>query len=157
MNDALLMAIWRRKPAKGLIWYTDRGSQYASDNHREILKQQGIEQSMSRKGAAATLKLPDALVSIPLPSKPEARAYDCPRQPHIVRLLRVVTPNGKTQVLMTSLLDSAAYSAASFTDLYHAHWRIEEAFKRINHLVRFVPRVFKPRPKTTQASARSRL
>ncbi len=50
VNDALLMAIWKRKPAKGLIWHTDRGSQYASDSHRKILKQHGIKQSMSRKG-----------------------------------------------------------------------------------------------------------
>lgn len=49
VNDALLMAIWQRKPAKGLLWHTDRGSQYASENHRELLKQHGIEQSMSRK------------------------------------------------------------------------------------------------------------
>ena len=50
VNDALLMAIWKRKPAKGLIWHTDRGSQYASDSHRKILKQHAIIQSMSRKG-----------------------------------------------------------------------------------------------------------
>ena len=50
VNDALLMAIWTRKPAQGLIWHTDRGSQYASDSHRKILKQHGIKQSMSRKG-----------------------------------------------------------------------------------------------------------
>lgn len=28
VNDALSMAIWQRKPARGLIWHTDRGSQY---------------------------------------------------------------------------------------------------------------------------------
>ena len=50
VNDALLMAIWRRKPSKGLIWHTDRGSQYASYSHRRILQQHGIQQSMSRKG-----------------------------------------------------------------------------------------------------------
>lgn len=50
VNDALLMAIWQRKPAKGLISHTDRGSQYASHSHRELLKLHGIEQSMSRKG-----------------------------------------------------------------------------------------------------------
>ena len=50
VNDALLMAIWQRKPAKGLIWHTDRGVQYASDSHRKILKDHGIIQSMSRKG-----------------------------------------------------------------------------------------------------------
>lgn len=50
VNDALLMAVWKRKPTKGLIWHTDRGSQYASDSHRRILKQHQIIQSMSRKG-----------------------------------------------------------------------------------------------------------
>jgi len=50
VNDALLMAIWKRKPNKGLLWHTDRGSQYASESHRELLKQHGIQQSMSRKG-----------------------------------------------------------------------------------------------------------
>ena len=44
------MALWSRKPAKGLIWHTDRGSQYASDSHRTLLKDHGIIQSMSRKG-----------------------------------------------------------------------------------------------------------
>lgn len=50
VNNALLMAIWKRKPAHGLLWHTDRGSQYASDSHRAILKAHGIIQSMSRKG-----------------------------------------------------------------------------------------------------------
>ena len=50
VNDALLMALWTRKPANGLLWHTDRGSQYASDSHRELLNQHGIQQSMSRKG-----------------------------------------------------------------------------------------------------------
>lgn len=50
VNDALLMAIKRRNPSKGLIWHTDRGSQYASYEHKDLLKKYGIIQSMSRKG-----------------------------------------------------------------------------------------------------------
>ncbi len=50
VNDALFMAIWKRKPSKGLVWHTDRGSQYASDSHRKLLGDHGIIQSMSRKG-----------------------------------------------------------------------------------------------------------
>jgi len=50
VNDALLAAIWQRKPDKGLLWHTDRGSQYASQSHRNLLKEHGIIQSMSRKG-----------------------------------------------------------------------------------------------------------
>jgi transposase InsO family protein len=50
VNDALIMAIWKRKPKKGLLWHSDRGCQYASDSHRKLLKQHRIQQSMSRKG-----------------------------------------------------------------------------------------------------------
>jgi putative transposase len=50
VNDALMMALWKRKPKRGLLWHTDRGSQYASDSHKALLKQHGIIQSMSRKG-----------------------------------------------------------------------------------------------------------
>ena len=50
VNNALLMAIFTRKPARGLIWHTDRGSQYVADSHLKIIKQHGIIQSMSRKG-----------------------------------------------------------------------------------------------------------
>jgi transposase InsO family protein len=50
VNDALLMALWKRKPEEGLVWHTDRGSQYASDSHRKILKDHQVIQSMSRKG-----------------------------------------------------------------------------------------------------------
>jgi putative transposase len=50
VNDALTMAIWSRKPSKGLIWHSDRGSQYCAKSHRMILQDHGILQSMSRKG-----------------------------------------------------------------------------------------------------------
>jgi transposase InsO family protein len=50
VNDAMQMAIWQRKLPKGLIWHTDRGSQYASKEHRKLLAQHHIQQSMSRKG-----------------------------------------------------------------------------------------------------------
>ena len=50
VNDALDMAIKRRKPKNGLIWHTDRGSQYASTAHKDLLQKNGIIQSMSRKG-----------------------------------------------------------------------------------------------------------
>jgi transposase InsO family protein len=50
VNDALNMAITHRNPPKGLIWHTDRGSQYASYSHRDLLLKNNIIQSMSRKG-----------------------------------------------------------------------------------------------------------
>ena len=49
-NDALLMTIWSRKPIKGLITHSDRGSQYASKSHRKIIEEHHLVQSMSRKG-----------------------------------------------------------------------------------------------------------
>jgi len=50
VNNALKMALSNRNPKQGLIWHTDRGSQYASYEHKDLLKQYGIVQSMSRRG-----------------------------------------------------------------------------------------------------------
>jgi transposase InsO family protein len=50
VNDALTMAIQQRNPPAGLLWHTDRGSQYASYSHKDLLIKYGITQSMSRKG-----------------------------------------------------------------------------------------------------------
>jgi transposase InsO family protein len=47
---ALTMAIQRRRPAAGLVHHSDRGSQYAAGDYRDILQAAAIVQSMSRKG-----------------------------------------------------------------------------------------------------------
>ena len=48
--DALTMAWFRRQPAKGLIFHSDQGSQYASTDFQATLRRYGIRGSMSRKG-----------------------------------------------------------------------------------------------------------
>jgi len=48
--NALHMARWRRRPGKGLLVHSDRGSQYASGRFQALLKEQGYICSMSRKG-----------------------------------------------------------------------------------------------------------
>ena len=48
--DALRMAWFRRHPDKGLIFHSDRGSQYCSAEFQAILKAYGMQSSMSRKG-----------------------------------------------------------------------------------------------------------
>ena len=47
--EALKSAYWRRKPTEGLIIHSDRGSQYASDQHRQLIKNYRMIQSMSRR------------------------------------------------------------------------------------------------------------
>lgn len=48
--EALNKAIRARKPAKGLIAHSDKGSQYASQDYRALLNEHGFIQSMSGKG-----------------------------------------------------------------------------------------------------------
>lgn len=48
--EALTSAYWRRKPAAGLIMHSDRGSQYAGDSHRQLIRDYRMIQSMSRRG-----------------------------------------------------------------------------------------------------------
>jgi len=47
---ALKMAIERRKPGRGLLLHSDRGSQYASKAYQRLLWRYGMICSMSRKG-----------------------------------------------------------------------------------------------------------
>lgn len=48
--DALKTAYRSRKPEEGLVFHTDRGSQYCSKLFQELLKTYGMKSSMSRRG-----------------------------------------------------------------------------------------------------------
>jgi putative transposase len=48
--SALRMALAHRTVPSGLVHHSDRGSQYASNDYTDLLKAQGIDISMSRKG-----------------------------------------------------------------------------------------------------------
>lgn len=50
VKDALAMAWLRRRPAPGLIFHSDRGSQYCSHEFQATLRGWEIRSSMSRKG-----------------------------------------------------------------------------------------------------------
>lgn len=48
--DALLMAVWRRKPKQKVIVHSDQGSQYGSDDAMRFCRDHNLEPSMSRRG-----------------------------------------------------------------------------------------------------------
>lgn len=48
--DALMMALWRRGFPRGVLFHSDRGSQYCSSDYQALLKKYGFICSMSRKG-----------------------------------------------------------------------------------------------------------
>jgi putative transposase len=49
-QEALRAALLNRQPAWGLIHHSDRGSQYAAHDYRDITAVRGMQTSMSRKG-----------------------------------------------------------------------------------------------------------
>ncbi len=50
MAQALWRAVRNKRPKAGLIHHSDRGSQYRAHGYRKLLKQFGMQASMSRKG-----------------------------------------------------------------------------------------------------------
>ena len=48
--DALLMAVWRRKPISTVVIHSDQGSQYGSDDWIRFCRANNLEPSMSRRG-----------------------------------------------------------------------------------------------------------
>lgn len=55
--DALLAAVWRRKPASEVLLHSDQGSQYGSDDFKRFCKAHGLLPSMSRKVIVGTMPL----------------------------------------------------------------------------------------------------
>lgn len=69
-------------------------------------------------------------------SHPEARLFCTeagvdPAGQIKLRLIRVELANGKSEVLLTSLLDRQAFPAEVFADLYHRRWGIETDYRRL--------------------------
>jgi putative transposase len=48
--QALLMAVWRRKPANEVLVHSDQGCQYTSHDWQDFLAEHGLVSSMSRRG-----------------------------------------------------------------------------------------------------------
>ena len=46
--DALMMAIWRRRPTQSILVHSDQGSQYGSDDWRRFYNANNLAPSMSR-------------------------------------------------------------------------------------------------------------
>ncbi len=61
--DALRMAVWRRKPAPGLVHHSDQGVQYTALSFGERLREVGIKPSMERTGTALDNAMAESFVS----------------------------------------------------------------------------------------------
>ncbi len=48
--QALLMAVWRRKPKHRVMIHSDQGSQFTSREWQSFLRQHNLDASMSRRG-----------------------------------------------------------------------------------------------------------
>jgi putative transposase len=61
--DALEMALWRRRPAAGLIHHPDQGAQYTALSFGKRLEEVGIVPSMGRAGSALDNALSESFVA----------------------------------------------------------------------------------------------
>lgn len=61
--DALEMAVWRRKPAAGLVHHSDRGTQYTALSFGKRLEEAGIVPSMGRTGSALDNAISESFVA----------------------------------------------------------------------------------------------
>ncbi len=61
--DALQMAVWRRKPAPGLVHHSHQGVQYTALSFSERLKEVGITPSRGRSGSALDNAMAESFVS----------------------------------------------------------------------------------------------
>jgi putative transposase len=56
VSDAMLMAIWRRRPNAQLLHHSDRGSQYTSDQFQQLLTEHGVICSRAGQATVGTTR-----------------------------------------------------------------------------------------------------
>ena len=76
----------------------------------------------------------DIQATLSPPSLDDAREWGCACVAPAVRLVKSITPEGKVRVMVTNLTPEQV-PTADFTVLYHQRWRIEEAYKRLKHVL----------------------
>lgn len=73
--QALASAVWKRKPAAGLIIHSDQGSQFRSSDWLSLLKQHGMVPSMSRRGNCHDNAVPESFFSALKKERIKRRVY----------------------------------------------------------------------------------
>jgi putative transposase len=73
--QALLMAIWRRKPKPGLLIYSDQGAQFTSREWIAFLREHHLEHSMSRRGNCQDNAVPESFFQLLKREKVRRRKY----------------------------------------------------------------------------------
>ena len=73
--QALLMAVWRRKPKQSVLIHTDQGSQYTSRDWAAFLRAHNIEHSMSRRGNCQDNAVAESFFNLLKRERIRRRAY----------------------------------------------------------------------------------
>jgi len=73
--DALLMAVWRRRPQTKVLVHSDQGIQYTSSDWRSFLKEHNLEASMSRKGNCHDNAVAESFFSLLKKDRVKRRIY----------------------------------------------------------------------------------
>lgn len=73
--DALLMAIWRRRPSEQVLVHSDQGVQYTSSDWRSFLKEHNMEISMSRRGNCHDNAVAESFFSLLKKDRVKRRIY----------------------------------------------------------------------------------
>ena len=73
--QALLMAVWRRKPKTKVLIHSDQGSQFTSMDSAAVLRAQDIEHSMSRRGNCHDNAVAESFVNLLKRERIRRRTY----------------------------------------------------------------------------------
>ena len=74
----------------------------------------------------------ERIVTFTLPKKDRKKLANYPQMQDLTitcRLIKIELPDGKKEILCTSLVDSQKYQYEEFDKLYHYRWNEEEAYK----------------------------
>ena len=73
--QALLSAVWRRRPTEEVLIHSDQGSQYASDDWVRFCNEHNLKRSVSRRGNAYDNAAVESFFASPKKERVRRRTY----------------------------------------------------------------------------------
>ncbi len=100
--DALLMAVWQRRPSKTVLVHSDQGCQFTSDKWQDFLKSHKLQPSMSRRGNCHDNTVADIFFQLLKRERIRRRPMPPGKLPAAMSSTTSkcsITPDGATQVM----------------------------------------------------------
>ena len=148
--QALLMAVWRRKPKNAVLIHSDQGSQFTSMDWASFLRAHNLEHSMSRRGNCQDNAVAESFFNLLKRERVRRRTYKTrenarrdvfdyiemfynPKRKHVRNgMLSPVEFERQQKMKAEGVQKTRGYSNITIPSVHTAHWATDHGHQKLS-------------------------